>query len=229
MTKEELFITKKEMNFIEKSIFTFTLLASVTLFTILWSVITLGIYMGKYGNTISKVSLVITVYMVPPIFTYISHRFYLIYFFKRQYISKLSLLKLKNFFGNLSLVLLAVLSTVKSNIPTKILEEYSDPPPNFFKDPVGNIEHVSILLLQPANSTYLIPIVFAIIAFLLSFLETSKFATYKIYIYKEKINYYYYPNKITKDNIIYIQDITSEIKNNLKKMQTELINSKKNT
>lgn len=225
MIKNELFKTKKEMNFIDKFMFTSILSLSVTTFILLWTLITLGIYIGKYGNSINKVSLVIAVFLIPPLLTYLLHRFYLIYFFRRQYISKLSLLKLKNFFGNLSLVLLAVLSTVKNHIPSKILEEYSEPIP---KDPIGYIEHVSILLLQPVNSTYLIPIIFAIIAFLFSFLETSNYATYKIYIPKEQNNYTYssYPNEITKYNIDYIQDITLEIKNNLKNMQKELINFK---
>ncbi|GEM_PF-3034357 len=226
MSKEELYTTKKEMSFKDKSIFTITIFFSVTLFILSWTLVTLGIYISKYGNSVSKVSLVIAIFIVPPILTYISHRFYLIYFFRKQYISKLSLLKLKNFFGNLSLVLLAVLSTVKNHIPSKILEEYNDTPPIFFIEPIKYIEHVSILLLQPVNSTYLIPIIFAIISFLFSFLETSNFATYKIYIPKEKVTKAITKKEITKKEIIYLQNIVFDIKNNLNNMQIELNNLK---
>jgi len=221
---KELFMTKKELNFFDKIMFTFILSLSVAAFIILWTLITLGIYIGKNGNSINKVSLVIAVFLIPPIITYLLHRFFLIYFFKRQYISKLSLLKLKNFFGNLSLVLLAVLSTVKNHIPSKILEEYNEPPP---KDPIGYIEHVSILLLQPVNTTYLIPIVFAIISFLFSFLETSNFATYKIYTPKDKKPKMFTKKEITKKEIIYLQNIAMEIKINLEKMHTEINNFKR--
>ncbi|KMY32026.1 hypothetical protein ACZ11_07600 [Lysinibacillus xylanilyticus] len=227
MSKEELYTTKREMSFIEKSVFTITSFVSVTIFLLLWAVITLGIYIGKYGNSVSKVSIVITVFILPPFFTYIVHRFFLIYFFKRQYISKQSLIKLKNFFGNLSLVLLAVLSTAKNFIPTKKFEEFSEPP-NFLKDPIGYIEHFCILILHPVNSTYTIPLVFAIMAFIFSFLETSNFATYKIYIPKEKVNKAITKKEITKQEIIYLQNIVLDIKNNLNNMQIELNNLNKN-
>ncbi|WP_431811917.1 hypothetical protein [Lysinibacillus sp. FW12] len=220
-------MTKKELSFIDKIMFTVTLSLSVTAFILFWTLVTLGIYVGKYGNSISKVSLVIAIFLIPPILTYLLHRYYLMYFFRRQYISKLSLLKLKNFFGNLSLVLLAVLSAVKNHIPSKMLEEYSDPPPNFFKEPIEYIEHVSILLLQPVNSTYLIPIIFAIISFLFSFLETSNFASYKIYTPKEKKQKMFTKKEITKKEIIHLQNITMEIKSNLEKMHTEINNFKR--
>lgn len=196
-------------------------------FIIIWTLITLGIYLGLNGESVNKVSLIVTVFSIPPIFTYLQHRYFLIIIFKRRYISKLSLLKLKNFFGNLSLVLVAVFSTVKIHIPTQILEKYGEPP-NFLKDPIGYIEYDLILFLQPVNLTYLTPIAFAIIAFLFSFLETSNFATYKIYIEEEKINYSTYPNETSKDNISYIQDITLEIKSNSNQMQSEIKNYKNN-
>lgn len=219
-------MTKKEMSFKDKSIFTIGILLTVYLFIITWSLITLGIYLAINGGTVSNVSLIVTVFALPPIFTYLKHRYFLIYFFKRRYISKLTLLKLKNLFGNLSLVLVAVLSTVKIHIPTKMLEKYAEHP-NFLKDPIGYIEHDLILFLQPVNLTYLTPTAFAIIAFLFSFLETSNFATYKIYIEEEKINYSTYPNETTKDNISYLQDITLEIESNFNQMQSEIKNFEK--
>ncbi|SCX52097.1 hypothetical protein [Lysinibacillus fusiformis] len=226
MIKEELVKTKEEIRFIYKLFFIIAISISVMLFILFWTMITIENYLGMFGDTVDKVSPVIATFLIPPILSYVTHRYFFAYFFRDYYISKLSLIKIKNFFSNSSLVLIGVLSTTKTFFSDKKFE--GDPPdrPNFLNEPIEYIEYFSVLILHPVNSTYTLPLVFAVISFLFSFLETSNFATYSIYIPKGKITYITYPNENTKDYINHILEIELEIKNYLKQMKSELNNFK---